>query len=106
MQIGTASTDAQGVASVDYVPTWTGAEQFVAHVAGPNGSVAAATTATYDVTVDPPGLPKSIYEYQRPLSTTGHWLVVTLLTIVAIIWVLLLGSLTLVVVRMPRLGRQ
>jgi hypothetical protein len=32
--------------------------------------------------------------------------VVTLLTIVAIIWVLLLGSLTLVVVRMPRLGRR
>lgn len=106
MQVGTATTDAAGVAHVDYVPTWTGKEQFVARVVDPGGSVAASATATYTVTVDPPGLPKSIYEYQRPLTTTGHWVVVTLLTIVAIIWVLLLGSLTLVVVRMPRLGRR
>jgi Ni/Fe-hydrogenase subunit HybB-like protein len=106
MQVGTATTDAAGVAQIDYVPTWTGNEQFVARVAGPGGSVVASATTTYTVTVDPPGLPKSIYEYQRPLTTTGHWVVVTLLTIVAIIWVLLLGSLTLVVVRMPRLGRK
>ncbi|MDA8274705.1 MAG: polysulfide reductase NrfD [Actinomycetota bacterium] len=106
MQVGTATTDAAGIAQVDYVPTWTGQEQFVARVVGPGGSVAASATTTYTVTVDPPGLPKSIYEYQRPLTTTGHWVVVTLLTIVAIIWVLLLGSLTLVVVRMPRLGRR
>ncbi len=106
MQVGKATTDAAGVAHVDYVPTWTGKEQFVAHVVGPGGSVAASATTTYTVAVDPPGLPKSIYEYQRPLSTTGHWVVVTLLAIVAVVWVLLLGSLALVVVRMPRLGRR
>jgi len=106
MQIGQAATTASGVAQFTYEPTWTGEEQFVAQVAGPGGSVAGTASASYKVTIDPPGLPKSIYEYQRPLTTTGHWVETTLLTIVAIVWILLLGSLALVVLRMPKLGRQ
>ena len=106
MQIGQATTTASGVAQFTYEPTWTGEEQFVAQVAGPAGSVAGSASASYKVTIDPPGLPKSVYEYQRPLTTTGHWVVTTLLTIVAIVWILLLGSLFLVVLRMPKLGRQ
>lgn len=106
MQVGSATTDATGVATATYLPTWTGEEQFVAKVAGPDGSVAGTASATYNVLVDPPGLPTSVYEYQRPLNTTGHWVVVTLLSIVAIVWVLLLGSLALVVLRMPQLGRR
>ncbi len=106
MQIGQAATTTSGVAQFVYEPTWTGEEQFVAQVAGPGGSVAGTASASYKVTIDPPGLPKSVYEYQRPLTTTGHWVVTTLLTIVAIVWILLLGSLFLVVLRMPKLGRQ
>ena len=106
MQIGQATTTASGVAQFTYEPTWTGEEQFVAQVAGPAGSVTGTASASYKVTIDPPGLPKSVYEYQRPLTTTGHWVVTTLLTIVAIVWILLLGSLFLVVLRMPKLGRQ
>jgi molybdopterin-containing oxidoreductase family membrane subunit len=106
MQIGQAATTASGVAQFTYEPTWTGEEQFAAQVAGPGGSVAGTASASYKVTIDPPGLPKSIYEYQRPLTTTGHWVETTLLTIVAIVWILVLGSLALVVLRMPKLGRQ
>nr|MDA8081766.1 hypothetical protein [Actinomycetota bacterium] len=49
------------------------------------------------------GVPQSVIEYARPLGSTGGVLVKSLLAIVAIIWITLLGSLALVIRRMPRL---
>lgn len=106
MAVGSATTDAAGVAQTTYVPTWTGEEQFTAQLHGAGGTVAASASTTFDVKVDPPGLPKSVTEYQRPMDSVGGVVVRTLLGIAAAVWVLLLGTLAWTVVRLPRLARR
>ncbi|MDA8261373.1 MAG: polysulfide reductase NrfD [Actinomycetota bacterium] len=105
MQIGSAVAS-NGVAEVTYLPTWTGEETFVAQALGAGGTVAGSATQTYKVTIDPAGLPKSVYEYTRPMDGVGVNLVRTLLGIAAAVWILLLGTLVLVAVRMPRMARR
>ncbi len=105
MQIGSA-TASNGVAEVTYLPTWTGEETFVAQALGAGGTIAGSATQTYKVTIDPAGLPKSVYEYTRPLDGVGVNLVRTLLGIAALVWILLLGTLVMVVVRVPRMARH
>ena len=105
MQIGSA-TASNGVAEVTYLPTWTGEETFVAQALGAGGTIAGSATQTYKVTIDPAGLPKSVYEYTRPMDGVGINLVRTLLGIAALVWILLLGTLVMVVVRVPRMARH
>ena len=105
MAVGTAAVGSSGKAVYTYTPTWTGSTQFGA-VAGSDGSVSVpSVTQTFQVLRDPTGVPQSAIEYARPLGTTGGWLVKGLLTVIAIVWILILGSLVLVVVRVPRLAR-
>jgi len=104
MSVGSASTNSSGEATYTYTPTWTGATQFGAAV----GSGASITTPTavksFQVLRDPTGVPKSVIEYARPMGSTGGVLVKSLLAIVIILWITLLGSLALVIRRMPRLA--
>ncbi len=106
MAIGSATTDRAGVAQTTYVPTWTGEEQFTAQVQAAGDAAPASASTTFDVTTDPPALPKSVTEYQRPLDTIGGILVRTLLAIVGAVWALLLGTLAWTVLRLPRLARR
>ncbi|MDA8209369.1 MAG: polysulfide reductase NrfD [Actinomycetota bacterium] len=105
MQIGSA-TATNGIAKITYLPTWTGEETFVAQALGAGGTIAGSATEAYKVTLDPAGLPKSVYEYTRPMDGVGVNLVRTLLAIAAAVWIVLLGTLLIVVVRVPRLARR
>ena len=105
MEIGSASAT-NGSAEITYLPTWTGEEIFVARALGAGGSVAGSATQAYKVTLDPAGLPKSVYEYTRPMDGVGVNLVRTLLAIAAAVWIVLLGTLLVVAVRIPRLARR
>ena len=103
MSVGSASTSSSGEATYAYTPTWTGETQFGAAL-GSDASVTAPTVVkAFQVLRDPTGVPQSVIEYARPLGSTGGVLVKSLLAIVAIIWITLLGSLALVIRRMPRL---
>ncbi|MDA8115992.1 MAG: polysulfide reductase NrfD [Actinomycetota bacterium] len=105
MQIGSA-TATNGIAKITYLPTWTGEETFVAQALGAGGTIAGSATEAYKVILDPAGLPKSVYEYTRPMDGVGVNLVRTLLAIAAAVWIVLLGTLLIVVVRVPRLARR
>lgn len=105
MSVGSASTNSSGEATYTYTPTWTGATRFGAAL-GSDASVTAPTVVkSFQVLRDPTGVPQSVIEYARPLGSTGGVLVKSLLAIVAILWITLLGSLALVIRRMPRLAK-
>lgn len=105
MTIGHAATDAHGVATDVYLPTWTGTEKFVAKTGAPaSGTAPVEASVTFDGTKDPPGLPASVQQTSRPLDAVGNVVVATLLAIAATVWATLLGTLGLVIVRMRRLS--
>ncbi|MDA8271658.1 MAG: hypothetical protein M0Z39_09715 [Actinomycetota bacterium] len=104
MAVGSATTNSSGDATYTYTPTWTGTTEFGAAI-GSGTSVAAPTAVeSFQVLKDPTGVPESAIEYARPMGSIGGVLVKALLGIVAIVWILLLGSLILVIRRMPRLA--
>lgn len=103
MSVGSAATNSSGRATYTYTPTWTGETQFGAALGSDSSMAAPTVIKTFDVLKDPTGVPQSVIEYARPLGSTGGVLVKSLLAIVAIIWITLLGSLALVIRRMPRL---
>ncbi len=106
MQIGQAQANSNGNAQISYTPTWTGNTPFKVDFLGTSGSLVATQTFTFDVMKDPSGFPQSAIEFQRPLDSTGSILVKALLTIVALVWITLLGSFFLVVIRVPKLSKQ
>ncbi|NNN22785.1 MAG: hypothetical protein HKL80_12380 [Acidimicrobiales bacterium] len=106
MQIGQAQVDSVGKAQISYTPTWTGNTPFKVNFLGAGGSLIATQTLTFDVVKDPSGFPQSAIQFQRPLDSTGAIFVKILLTIVALVWLTLLGSFFLVVIRVPKLSKQ
>ncbi len=106
MAVGSASASSSGEATYTYTPTWTGSTVFGAAVGSETSVTSPSVTGSFNVLKDPTGLPQSVIEYARPLGGAGGVLVKSLLATVAIIWVLLLGALLLVIVRMPRLAGE
>ncbi|TAN22430.1 MAG: hypothetical protein EPN30_08830 [Actinomycetota bacterium] len=104
MAVGSSTTNSAGAASYTYTPTWTGAELFGAALGSSNSVSAPSVVKSFQVLKDPPGVPQSVIEYSRPLGSTGGVFVKSILGVLALVWVLLLGSLALVVWRMPRLA--
>ncbi len=104
MSVGSTLTNSSGEATYTYTPTWTGETQFGAALGSDASMTAPTVVKTFEVLKDPPGVPQSVIEYARPLGSIGGVLVKSLLAIVAIIWITLLGSLALVIRRMPRLA--
>lgn len=104
MAVGSATTNSSGNASYTYTPTWTGTTEFGAAIGSGTSATAPTAVESFQVLKDPTGVPQSAIEYARPMGSTGGVLVKALLAIVAIVWILLLGSLLLVVRRMPRLA--
>ncbi len=102
MQIGTG-TVIGGNATTTYNPTWTGYEVFAAAPTNSTLTSSGATQTTFDVKKDPSGFSPSLYNYARPLGGVGHYLVSVLLGLVAIIWILLLGIVVVMFIRIPKL---
>lgn len=105
MFLGSSSTNSKGAAVFYYTPTWTGTSIFGVGLRS-KSTVAPSSTTSFKVQQDPTAVPTSAMNYSRPLKSVGGWLVRALLSMVVIIWLLLLGSLVLVVRRMPRLARR
>lgn len=106
MALESTKTNSQGKASYRYTPTWTGMEYFGASIGSPGGGNVPGLVRSFEVLKDPPGVPPSVIEYRRPLSSVGGVLVKSLLAIVAILWTILLGSLAVVIWRIPRLAKE
>ena len=103
MALGSSSSDSQGIATYSYRPASTGIETFGSEL-GSLQSSASTPSATFQFRVlrDPPGFGQSVIEYPRPLGSVGSMLVKGLLSLVGLVWVVLIGSLVMVIRRVPK----
>ena len=101
--IGVTKAGKDGTARLTYVPTWTGAQQFIGKLARP-GARASSATAEYRVTSSKPGPLTAGANPPRPLASVGHVFLTVILMIVALIWLSLLFTLALAFGRLPRLA--
>ncbi len=87
--IGSSTTNAAGVATDVYQPTWSGSQNFVATVVAPGGTVLASTSLTVQAAKTDPfaGSVQSL----RPDGIIGRWVVVALLTLLLAMWITLLA---------------
>lgn len=97
--LGSATTDAAGVASLDYEPTWTGRQSLVASATNAAGTTLGSATASFVAAGATHPLAGSA-EAVRPDGTIGRVVVGVLLAIVALLWIVLVA----VVVRVRRGG--
>jgi hypothetical protein len=87
--IGSASTNAAGVASITYQPTWAGTQRFVASAVDSSGSALAASSLSVQaLRTDPFAGP---VESLRPDGLIGRWVVVALLSLLIGVWITLLA---------------
>jgi hypothetical protein len=87
--IGSSTTNAAGVATDVYQPTWSGPQNFVATVVAPSGTVLATTSLTVQAAKTDPfaGSVQSL----RPDGLIGRWVVVALLALLLAMWITLLA---------------
>lgn len=87
--IGSATTNAVGVASVTYQPTWAGTQNFVASAVDNSGAVLASSSLTVQAARTDPfaGAVQSL----RPDGLIGRWVVLVLLALVIGVWITLLA---------------
>ena len=88
--LGTATTSAQGVATLPYTATWRGDQHLVATADGAKATVTAV--ATQAVPGYATGGAHFVPNPPLVLGPVGQWLVVVLLAIVAAIWAILIGT--------------
>lgn len=99
--IGVAKVGASGTARIDYRPTWSGVQQFVAKLAG--GPTA---TAAYRVAAAAPGPLHDTANPGRPLASVGHVFLDVILSVAALVWLSLAVTLVLAFARLPRLAGE
>jgi len=86
--IGTATTNAAGVASIIYQPTWAGTQNFVATALDATGTPLATTSLSVNAArTDPFAGP---VESLRPDGVIGRWVIVVLLSLVIGVWITLI----------------
>ena len=87
--IGTATTNAAGLASITYQPTWAGTQNFVASAQDGSGAVLATTSLTVQAARTDPfaGAVQSL----RPDGLIGRWVVFVLLSLVIGVWLTLIA---------------
>jgi hypothetical protein len=87
--IGSAPTNAAGVATITYQPTWAGTQHFVASAVDNTGSEFATSSLTIHAARTDPfaGAVQSL----RPDGLIGRWVVVVLLAMVIGVWITLLA---------------
>ncbi len=88
LTVGTATTDAAGVAHVTYQPTWAGPTHFVASAALGGATVAQGTLTATVTQTDPFAGPVNA---TRTDGLIGRWTVAVLLALVAAMWIILLA---------------
>ncbi len=103
--IGTAETAANGSASINYKPTWSGKEKFIAEVTSAGVQVPEAT-AEFLVTNSTPGPLYATANPARPLGFIGRVFTGVILSIVAAVWLSLLFILFLMARALPRLASR
>ncbi len=101
--IGAARTKADGTASVDYAPTWSGRETFVARLAGP-GEHPPQATASYRVATSTAGPLAAGANPGRPLASVGGPFLDVILTLVGLVWLSLAAVLAAAFGWLPRLA--
>jgi hypothetical protein len=89
LTLGTATTDARGVATFTYRPTWAGRQELVATVTTAAGTEVGSTTAFTATSAVHPFA--GTVQAARPDGTIGRWVAGVLLGIVASLWVALIA---------------
>lgn len=97
LQLGTATTDGHGLATLSYVPSWRGRQELEASVADSSGNTLAEASTSYLAGAATAPLLAGA-EAVRPDGTIGQVVVGVLLAIVAVLWIVLAS----VVVRLHR----
>ena len=101
LTVGTATTNAAGVATLTYRPTWAGRLDFVASALGPAGTVLASSgTSIAETSAVRSDAPPA--QAVRPDGVIGRAAAGTLLAILVCLWIVLVG----VVVRVHLAGHQ
>jgi hypothetical protein len=95
LTIGSRTTNAAGVASLTYQPTWPGRQRLVASVTDAAGNAVAPVATTTFVATNPVTSSTSTLEAVRPDGMIGRVVVVVLLVMLALVWI----TLTSVVIR-------
>lgn len=90
LTLGTATTNAAGVATLTYRPTWTGRQALVATAVNAAGTTLAAATTSFSATSASRPLAGTL-EAVRPDGTIGQATAGVLLTIVVVLWVTLIA---------------
>jgi hypothetical protein len=102
--LGSVAVDKNGDASLEYAPTWSGEQQFVARLEGMDPKDAPAANASYNVTDAAMGPLAAAANPARPFLFMGMPFLGALLGLVAIVWLTLLITLAVVIRRLPRLA--
>lgn len=87
--VGSGVTNADGVATFTYQPTWAGTQNFVASALDASGSVLASSTLKVQAARTDPfaGAVQSV----RPDGLIGRWVILVLLALVIGVWITLLA---------------
>lgn len=88
LAIGAARTDAAGVATLVYRPTWRGRQVFIATATTATGKVAGTAKASLVVTAATHAFAGTV-QAARPDGIIGRWVAGVLLGIVATVWIVL-----------------
>ena len=90
LTLGTATTNAAGVAALAYRPTWTGHQALVATAVDAAGTTLASATASFAATRATHPFAGTV-QAARPDGIIGRWVAGVLLAIVAVLWVTLIA---------------
>ncbi len=101
LTLGTSITNAAGVATLTYRPTWTGHQAFVATAANAAGTTLASATTSFAATRAAHPFAGTV-QAVRPDGVIGQWVVGVLLALVATVWVTLIAVVVRVNLRLAR----
>ena len=87
--VGSATTNAAGVASITYQPTWAGTQNFEASAVDSSGTVLATSSLTVQAARTDPFA--GAVESLRPDGLIGRWVVLVLLALVIGVWLTLIA---------------
>ena len=105
LSLGTAATNAAGVATLVYRPTWTGHQAIVATAANAAGTTLASATASFAATWATHPFAGTV-EAVRPDGVIGRWVAGVLAAIVAMLWVTLIAVVVRVNLGLRLVGKR
>lgn len=103
IDLGTATTDAAGVATLAFQPAQTGTHVVMAEFAGVEEYAAAETSFDVEVTEVAPAF---VTEEQVPLASVRRWLSISVGGLVVAVWAVLVGVVVIAVRGIRRAGQS